>query len=356
MSRTATLFFLLAALLPQSQGAAANDGSSTVAAEQKKPPHHQDNGTFINPPGSPERSHGAGEMLGFMLRVPFARPGPVPDGHSIRLDAPPQAPDPGAAAATWLGHASFLLQLPGLTVLTDPYLTAAAGPMGIGPRRFVPAALEPESLPPVDVIVVSHNHYDHLDLAALKRYPHKRGVRVIVPLGLGRKISRLGYEQVTEQDWWQSISVRDGFSITTLPAVHFSGRGLFDRNRTLWASFAIETPQTRVWFGGDTGYGEVFKEIGTRAGPFDMALVPIGAYAPRSVMRPVHVNPEEAVQILNDIGARRAIGMHWGTIMLTTEPAFEAPTRFRAAADAQNFGAANAWTLAIGETRDWALR
>ena len=142
-----------------------------------------------------------------------------------------------------------------------------------------------------------------------------------------------------------------GLSIKTLPAVHFSGRGLFDRKKALWASFAIETSDSKIWFSGDTAWGEVFREVGKKAGPFDYAIVGIGAYEPPAIMVEVHATPEEGIAISKAVGAKKAIGMHWGTIMLTPEDPFEAPERFRQAAIDQGFGEENAVILKIGETR-----
>ncbi len=287
-------------------------------------------------------------MLGLLWEMATAAKPLVPTSHVASADErarQAQLPEP---SVTWLGHAAFLLRLGGITVLTDPYLSDVAGPAGLGPRRFVAPALSAEQLPPADVIIVSHNHYDHLDHEALKAYPHKQGVEVIVPLGVGGMFRKLGYAQVRELDWWEAWTV-GAMKVTALPAIHFSGRGMFDRNRSLWASFAIEAAGKKIWFGGDTALGPVFDEIGRKAGPFDLALVPIGAYAPRSIMQAVHANPEEAVAIARAIQAKRAVGMHWGTIRLTSEDPFEPPRRFLAAANPL-FGE-NAWILKIGETR-----
>jgi len=198
-------------------------------------------------------------------------------------------------------------------------------------------------------MVVSHSHYDHPDEATIAAYPHKATTQVIVPLGLGSFFTERGYAKVLEQDWWQTWTT-DGLTITTLPAIHSSGRGLFDQNETLWASFAIAAGGERVWFSGDTALGAVFTEIGERHGPFDLALISIGAYTPRDMMKAVHATPEEAVEIVRAVRARKAIGMHWGTIVLTPEDPFEAPVRFRQAAIDQGYGAENAMTLKIGET------
>lgn len=311
---------------------------------------HHWRGGFRNPPGSPPQGAHFKDMLGLMWEMATASKPVVPTSHvATEAERARQAklPEP---SVTWLGHAAFLLRLGGLGVLTDPFLSEVAGPAGLGPRRFVAPALTAEQLPQAQVMIVSHNHYDHLDTTALKAYPHKAGIQVIVPLGLGRMFRKFGYAQVQELDWWESMTI-EALKVTALPAIHFSGRGIFDRNRTLWASFAIEAAGKKVWFGGDTALGPVFEEIGRRAGPFDLALVPIGAYAPRSIMQAVHANPEEAVAIAQAIRAKRALGMHWGTIRLTTEDPFEPPRRFLAAANA-SFGE-NAWIFKIGETRSF---
>ncbi len=250
----------------------------------------------------------------------------------------------------WIGHACFALRIGGKLILTDPYLSLNAGPFVFGPRRFLPPAVPAGKLPQFDAIVISHNHYDHLDVAALRAYRWKDQTPVICPLGNGAILRRIGFTAVSELDWWEETHL-DGVTIRALPAVHFSGRGLFDRNKALWASFALYTTDKRVWFGGDTASGEVFDEIGARAGPFDLALVGIGAYEPQVIMKPSHATPEEAIGIARQIGAHKAIGMHWGSIMLTPEDPFEASQRFRQAALEQQYGEDNAWILRNGEMR-----
>lgn len=319
------------------------------------PAHHEPKGSYRNPPGSPARSGGMLDVAKLAYRMwTSVRAPEVPAEHVVSpAEVPRQIAAAGNPSVTWLGHAAFILRIGGKVVLTDPFLGEIAGPPVVGPKRFVAAPMAPDALPRADLMVVSHNHYDHLDAATISAYPHKAHIQVIVPLGLGAFFTERGYRKVLEQDWWQSWT-DDGLSVTTLPAVHFSGRGLFDRNKTLWASFAIASRDERVWFSGDTARGAVFAEIGRRCGPFDLALVGIGAYEPRDFMGSVHASPEEAVEIARAVGAKRAIGMHWGTIMLTPEDPFEAPQRFRQAADDQGYGADNAWILKIGETRAFA--
>ena len=315
----------------------------------KTPYHHRAGGGFRNPPGSPQRRATIRDFLRFLLwDMRRAKLPPIPAGLTSVNKLDLTALEENQIA--WLGHACFALKLGGKLILTDPYLSPHAGPLGMGPKRFLAPALSATELPQVDLIVISHNHYDHVDTVALKAYRWREGTPVVCPLGLAQLLRKLGFSQVTELDWWQQLQI-DDLTITALPAVHFSGRGLFDRDRTLWSSMSLASPAKKLWFGGDTGYGEVFREIGERAGPFDLALVGIGAYEPRIIMEASHATPEEGVKIARDIGAKAAVGMHWGSIMLTPEDPFEAPERFRRAARDQQYGEANAWIMQVGETR-----
>lgn len=298
--------------------------------------HHKPDG-FRNPPGSPrgrrlsaelarEAAHFLGEMRR-MLRDPY----PFPDDHVLPEQ---QALQEYAACdshyrLTWLGHASFLITFAGLRVLTDPYLSRYASPLPLKmTRRMVPAAIAETRLPPVDVIVISHNHYDHLDMVSLKRLVKAQpGALLVVPLGLRALLQPLGFARIVELDWYETHQA-EGLSLQALPAIHTSKRGIGDTNRSLWCGFAIGDGKRSVYFAGDTAYGPVFREIGERCGGFDLGLVPIGAYQPRVLMAPVHCTPEEAVRIGRDIGADHLVGMHWGTIRLTTEPMMEPKERF----------------------------
>lgn len=262
-------------------------------------------------------------------------------------------------AATWIGHSTVLLQFGGLNVLTDPVFSQRAFPVQwLGPRRVMDPALPLDALPPLDVVLLSHNHYDHLDKPAVKRiakaHPHTTW---IVPLGLGAYIRDWGPGNIVELDWWQQTAV-NGLRVTATPARHFSGRWLGDRNKTLWCGFAFEIDGRRSFFAGDTAYHPEFGEIGARCGPFDFVMIPIGAYDPRWFMHVVHVGPEEAVQIYQDLAAPHAgaplplmLGMHWGTFRLTDEPMDEPPRRAAVRWRAVGLEADRLWCALFGETR-----
>jgi N-acyl-phosphatidylethanolamine-hydrolysing phospholipase D len=319
-----------------------------------RPWHHTADG-FRNPPGSPGRGGDFGDWASFLFRR-LGRGAPevtLPDGHVLAAAEVQAGLDGqnGADSLTWLGHASFLIRLDGRTLLTDPYLTDYASPLApFGPKRFAPPGLRPEELPPIDVILLSHNHYDHLDLATIEALRDKERVLVVAPLRLGRYFSERGYANVRELDWHQRTVVH-GLEVTALPAIHFSRRTLLDRNQTLWTGYAIQSRHRRLHFAGDTAYGPVFGEMAVALDRFDLALLPIGAYEPRALMQGSHTTPEEAVQIGRELRAARILGMHWGTIALTDEPPFEPPERFRRAAAAAGWRDDTAWVMRVGETR-----
>ena len=251
---------------------------------------------------------------------------------------------------TWLGHASFLLRLDGKTIVTDPFLSDYASPIPpLGPKRFAPPALRAPELPPIDLLLLTHNHYDHLDLPTLDSLPLANGARAVVPLGLRGYVENRGFAEIMELDWHDRSSI-DGLDLVAMPAIHMSKRGLFDRNRTLWTSYALRSSRRSVYIAGDTAYGPVFKSMNATF-DFDLGLVPIGAYEPRLLMKGVHTTPEEAVAIGKDLGIKRLVAKHWGTIQLTDEPLFEPPGRFRTAALQEGFRDEDVWVMKIGETR-----
>ena len=226
---------------------------------------------------------------------------------------------------TWLGHNTALIQLQGIRVLTDPVFSGRISPVrGVGPKRFFEAPVPVADLPPVDVVLLSHDHYDHLDMPSIKALEPKTRC-FVMPLGVGAHLRAWGVPEakIVELGWWQSARPVSGLAVVATPARHFSGRALLDRNKTLWASFALVGRNHRVFFGGDTGYFGGLKHIGHRLGPFDFTLMPIGAYGPGWPL--IHLNPEEAVQAHQDLQGRKMMPVHWGTFNLAlhswTEPA-----------------------------------
>ncbi|WP_438310442.1 MBL fold metallo-hydrolase [Streptomyces sp. HUAS TT3] len=270
--------------------------------------------------------------------LPYA-PGPLPDLA------------PGTACVTWAGHASWVVRTGGLTILTDPVWSRR---ILATPPRMTPVGIRWEDLPPVDAVVISHNHYDHLDAPTLRRLP--RHTPLFVPAGLGRWCRRRGFTRVTELDWWEAAELR-GVRFDFVPAHHWSKRSPVDTCRTLWGGWVLTdtrsaTPRT-VYFAGDTGYGRWFAEIGRRHPGIDLALLPIGAYAPRWWLCDVHTDPEEAVQACRDVGARRMAPMHWGTFVLSAEPVMEPLHRARAAWARAGLDRGDLWDLPVGASRAW---
>lgn len=229
--------------------------------------------------------------------------------------------------ATWIGHATVLVQMNGVAVLTDPHFSERASPVQwIGPKRFQPPALAIDELPRIDIVVISHNHYDHLDAASVRALNAQPGgpPLFVVPLGIERWMAKVGITNVKALDWWESVAV-GAATVWLVPVQHWSKRTLTDTNTTLWGGFVVQAGEgaarRTVFHGGDAGYSRAhFREIGERFGPIDLALLPIGAYEPRWFMSIQHVNPEEAVLAHRDLRARKSLGMHWGTFRLSDEP------------------------------------
>lgn len=260
---------------------------------------------------------------------------------------------------TWLGHSTFLVQHNGVAILTDPIFSDRASPTSFaGPQRYIPHAMDYRLLPAIDWVVISHNHYDHLDASSIALLIEKSEgqgtpIQFAVPQGLGEFMldNDVKSENIHELDWEQSTQKKT-VNIQALPSQHWSARGLSDKRKTLWASWAITINEYKIWFAGDTGYNDVqFKQIGEQLESVDLALIPIGAYAPRWFMQYYHVNPEEAVKIHQEVNSKLSIGMHWGTFPLSAEaplaPALELKKQLeKAALSTHEFV-----TLKVGETR-----
>ena len=240
---------------------------------------------------------------------------------------------------TAIGHASLLVQVAGCNLLLDPVWAERASPLAwVGPRRRNPPAIAFADLPPIDVVLLSHNHYDHMDLTAIEKLWQSHRPLIYSPLGNDGVVHRSapGVE-VKTGDWWDSIDVANGIRVTIVPSYHWSSRGLADRRMALWGGFVITTPSQMLYFAGDTAYrdGKIFAEIRTRFGAPTVAILPIGAYEPRWFMQTQHCTPEEALRIGEDCGAQQVLGIHWGTFPLTDEPYMEPEERLRAAAEAR---------------------
>ena len=235
-----------------------------------------------------------------------------------------------AATVTWVGHSTLLVQLDGVNILTDPTWSLRLGPWSgtFGVRRFTPPGIAFDDLPPIDLVLISHDHYDHLDEVTVRRLARAFNPHFIVPLGIKVWLTDRGITNVSELDWSESITVK-GLTIVCTPAQHGSGRAVIDNGRRLWASWAV-VGSKRFYFGGDSGYAPHLAMIGDALGPFDLAALPIGSYTPREIAWPVHMAPEEALRAARDLRSTRFIGIHWGTFELAREPYDEPPRRIAA--------------------------
>jgi L-ascorbate metabolism protein UlaG (beta-lactamase superfamily) len=307
---------------------------------------------FENPPGSARRTSIAWRLPKLIARFISHGLASRTNDHSHILSHARTVEQfdalRGKNSVTWIGHMTVLLQLDGVNIVTDPWWSDRASPIpGFGPKRYAEPALGLNELPPIDIVIVSHSHRDHLDLRAIEALPKHANTTAVVPLGLGRFFSKRGYNNVVELAWEETADIH-GMRITALPAIHWSKRAWFKKNDTLWASYAIEGASgTRVYFGGDSDYGPVHAEMASRWGEFDLALLSIGGFHNAGV----HCAPEECVRIAMDLDARALLPLHWGTIYLGEGPPRELPARFAANAFAHGFAPDDVWQMDIGETR-----
>ena len=255
-------------------------------------------------------------------------------------------------AITFVNHATFLIQTGGTTILTDPVWSERASPFRrIGPRRVRKPGVAFANLPKIDIILLSHNHYDHLDIATLIQLRESFAPTVLAAAGDARLLGPLGFKDLRELDWWEVIQINDALKVTFVPAQHFSARGLFDRQKSLWGGYMIASRGRGVYFAGDTGYSTHFSEINARLGAPDIAMLGIGAYEPRWFMKPIHMNPAEAVRAHRDLGSRQSIGMHFGTFQLTAEPIDQPQADLKRALFDSGIPESEFVTLHEGETR-----
>lgn len=266
-----------------------------------------------------------------------------------RLNPADVATPPAAGwRVVWLGHASFLLQGCGVSLLIDPVFSNHCAPLPLPSlRRKLPPPCELADLPSIDAVLLTHSHYDHLDLPTLRKLGFS--TRLFVPEGHGTWLHRKGFLDVTEVRWHESLLPFPALRITATPAQHFTARSLHDRDQSHWCGWRIDSPHGSLWHAGDSGYCPAFREIGERHGPVDFGMIPIGAYQPRHIMRPMHMNPEEAVQVFLETGCRRAVGMHWGAFRLTDEPMGEPPLLLERALREKEIPAARFTAGVVGE-------
>ena len=328
--------------------AAAAGWSGLAAAASDRRPWHLPDGTFANNYGSVNDSrffqamqrlfsHGLPPLVSF----PTA---PVEPGQFDVTDGQPKI--------TWIGQATFLIQIGGLNILTDPHFSERVFPMPFfGTTRGTPPGRSLDQLPEIDLVLISHNHYDHLDVGTIDLLrARSRKTKYLVPLRLKEWFA--ADDDVTEHDWWEGGEIA-GARIFAVPAQHWSFRSGLDVNKTLWCSWVIEVAGRRLLFVGDSGYTLDYRDIGAKFAGFDLAILPIGSYRPRWLAKDSHQNPAEAAQARRDLGARRAVASHWGTFRLSLEPMEEPPQKLAEALADANEDEDVFWVMQHGETRVW---
>jgi L-ascorbate metabolism protein UlaG (beta-lactamase superfamily) len=311
--------------------------------------NHFDGEHFFNPGRRWNKS--PKDLFRWMLQRRFER---WPNEHpSPFSDHPPRRINGFDLRVSFVGHASFLIQTAGLNLLLDPVWSDRVSPLRFaGPKRVNPPGIDFQRLPPIDVVLISHNHYDHLDLATLRRLHADHAPRIITPLGNDTIIRQAHHGiKVEAYDWGDRVDIGNGVAVHLEEAYHWSARGIADRLRALWAAFVIETPGGKIYHIGDTGYhdGKIFSAVREKHGLIRLALLPIGAYEPRWFMAEQHMNPEEAVRAFVASGAQRAIAHHWGTFQLTHEGVTAPPEALEEALKAHNIAKERFAVLRPGE-------
>ena len=319
---------------------------------EKKPYHHLPDGTFRNPEGSPKRDNNFKwsfrvfneKKKSLDMNVPQEH---VVDKDKVLSDLEKYKDDDYIA---WIGHATYLIKLGDTTIITDPVFSKNAGPLIFGPKRYVEPALKLNEIPKTDLFLLTHNHYDHQDMGTIRRFPFKDS-KVLVPLKLGKYFTRYRFKDVNEIDWYDEVKVNNDLKVTLLPAVHWSKRSLTDTNKTLWGNFLIEYKDKKILFACDTGYGNIYKELGEKYGPIDLTMINIGAYnfKPMFDRSIYHTTPEEALNVAQDLKSKKVLGTHWGTFVLSLEPIMEPPVRFKDNAEKYGFKSEDAIVFKIGQ-------
>lgn len=326
---------------------AASAALATAAAEDL-PGARFDGERFHNE--DPIEEIGLGDLIYWRAT---REPGPWPEWVEIeRRPPPPERVGPGALRVTWVNHATVLLQIDGRNILTDPIWSERASPVGwAGPKRVHAPGIAFDDLPPIDAVVISHDHYDHLDLPTLILLNDLHHPTFFVGRGTRALLEGERIEHVVELDWWRSAPLGGSVTITSVPAVHRSGRGATDRFERLWMGYVIEASGGPVYFAGDTGWGRHFGEIARRFGPMRLAMLPIGAYLPRWFMRSMHVNPDEAVRAHEILLAEQSLAIHWGTFELSDEARDDPPAALRRALEDHVVPPGRFWVFEPGEGR-----
>ena len=321
-----------------------------LEAMENKPYHHLPDGTFRNPEGSPVRSEKTKFSYKKFSKLKKDIDMTIPKDHvveknKVKSDLEKFKNDDYIA---WIGHATFLIKLGNNTIITDPVFSKNAGPLIFGPDRFTEPALKLNEIPKTDIFLLTHNHYDHQDMSTIRKFPYKDS-KVLVPLKLGKYFKR--YKDINEMDWYDEIKINDDLKITFLPAVHWSKRSLTDTNKTLWGNFLIEYKDKKIFFACDTGYGKIYKDLGTKYGPIDLTIINIGAYDFRPMFEKsiYHTTPEEALEVSRDLQSLKVLGMHWGTFVLSLEPIMEPPKRFKKSAENYGFDKRDVLIFKVGQ-------
>ena len=329
--------------------------NTNLYSMEKKPYHHLSDGTFRNPEGSPERDPNVKWSYKIFneerkkIKIEF------PDDHVVPREKVLKDLEKNNKNdfIAWIGHATFLIKLGDTTIITDPLFSKNTGPLIFGPKRYVDPAIQLKEIPKTDLLLLTHNHYDHLDANAIRNFPHK-DAKVLLPLKLSKYFKR--YKDVNELDWYDEIQVNKDIKVTLLPAVHWSKRSLWDTNKTLWGNFLIEYKGKKILFACDTGPGNIYKQLGKKYGPIDITFINIAAYnffpmMPVKDKSVYHTNPEEALNIGKDLKSKKVIGMHWGTVVLSLEPIMEPPKRFKDSAKDYGYSRDDAVIFRIGELK-----
>ncbi|MGC1243472.1 MAG: MBL fold metallo-hydrolase [Chryseosolibacter sp.] len=309
---------------------------------------HFDGKKFLNPQNM--KAKGGMEVFRWMIS---RKPGPWEENFVVHQSKHPLGHFKDGIRITFVNHSTFLIQVDGLNILTDPVWSRRVSPFAwLGPKRMKLPGLRFEDLPRIHVVALSHNHYDHLDVQTMRMVFGAHHPRIIAPLGVKAFLEKEFITGAAETDWWDELALDNGVKIQSVPAQHFSGRGFLDRDATLWCGYVFKTSFGNIYFAGDTGYNEVsFKEIPLRCGSIRVSMLPIGAYKPGWFMSPIHVSPEESIRIHKDVGSETSIAMHFGTFPLADDGQDDPANDLRIAMRANNLHAEEFLLFNEGEAR-----